>query len=263
MEHRLKNKVIWLTGASSGIGEALALELARCGSVLALTSRSEDRLKSVVDNIRSIGGKAFAFPADVTKQEELTAAVKNINENIGDIDILVANAGTHIFTVPEAFDSKEYLGLLDINFGGMLRSIEAVLGKMYAKQNGHIVVVASMAGFRGVPRAGAYGASKAAMIHFMESIRFHLVRKGIKVTIVNPGFVKTPLTDKNDFYMPFLVSAEYSARIIVKGIEKNKKQIDFPWPFNWMLHFMRVCPYFLYEFIIDKLWKLTEKTEKK
>lgn len=189
---QLKDKVVWLTGASSGIGESLAIDLARRGARLALTARREELLGRLVGKISEQNGRAAGIAGDVTDLGAMQRAVREIETKIGPIDILIANAGTHLFTVPEKFDSSEYLSLMEINYGGMLKCIESVLPGMIERRSGHIVGVASLAGMRGLPRAAAYGSSKAAMIHFLESLRFHLKQYGLKVTIVNPGFVKTP-----------------------------------------------------------------------
>jgi short-subunit dehydrogenase len=172
----------------------------------------------------------------------------------GAIDLVIPNAGTHIFTVPEDFNSQEYMSLMQVNFGGMLHCIEAVLPSMLMRGKGTIAPIASLAGYRGLPRAAAYGASKAAMIHFLESIRFHLKPRGLTICIVNPGFVKTPLTDKNDFRMPFLVDAPHAARIICDGIERGKREIAFPFPFNWVLKIARMLPDPLYELLVNRCW---------
>ncbi len=256
---QLQGKRIWLTGASSGIGRALAHEMARRGATVCLTARRSDELQKLCDEIRGAGGKATPHAGDVRDLEQMKTIVGDITAHEGPIDIVVANAGTHIFTQPKDFNSQEYLDLMDLNFGGMLRCFEAVVPGMLAREKidgtrGHLVGVASLAGFRGLPRAAAYGASKAAMIHFMESIRFHFSDVGIAVSVVNPGFVKTPLTDKNDFHMPFLIDSEKAAKIICKGIAKQKKDISFPFPFSTALRLLRVLPYPLYERIIDKAW---------
>jgi len=251
----LTGKVIWITGASSGIGTALAHELAKRKAKLALTARRIGVLEDLVKELRGLGAEAISVPADVQDSTALASAVKKIEETLGPVDILIANAGTHVFSKPEQFDSKEYLNLMDINLGGILRAIEAVLPSMQKRGVGHIVGMASLAGYRGLPRAAAYGASKAAIIHFLESARFHLERINIPITIVCPGFVRTPLTDKNDFKMPFLVTPEKAAVLICNGIEKQKKEISFPIPFNWFLKLTRIIPYPLYEFLTKKLWQ--------
>lgn len=250
----LNRKVVWLTGASSGIGEALAFELAERGAYVALSARRQEILEGIAREIVSRGGKAAVFPLDVENLEAVKESAVRIESAFGEINCLIANAGTHIFSKPEHFDSKEYLRLMNINYGGMLHSIEAVLPKMIERKNGQIVGMCSLAGYRGLPRAAAYGASKAAMIHFLESIRFHLKPLGLKISIVNPGFVKTPLTDKNDFYMPFLIDAAKAAKIICDGIECEKREISFPFPFNWILKFVRLLPDTIYEKVINRLW---------
>jgi len=249
-----RGRCVWLTGASSGIGESLALEMARRGARLALTARRAEVLESVVARIRASGGEAWSFPGDVTELEQVKTLVQRIETAVGAIELAVPNAGTHIFTKPEEFNSREYLDLMNINFGGMLHCIEAVLPTMLARRRGYIAPVASLAGIRGLPRAAAYGASKAAMQHFLESIRFHLRRYQIVITVINPGFVKTPLTDKNDFKMPFLVSPEESARIVCDGLERCKREISYPWQMNILVKFGRILPAALYERIVDRLW---------
>jgi short-subunit dehydrogenase len=246
--------VVWLTGASSGIGEALTYELVKRGARVAITARRADVLDSLKRSIGEGGGTVECFPGDVRDLSEMKRIVKAIEESLGPIDLAIPNAGTHIFTVPEQFNSQEYLDLMQLNFGGMLRCIEAVLPSMLARNKGAIAPVASLAGYRGLPRAAAYGASKSAMIHFLESIRFHLVRRGITISIVNPGFVKTPLTDKNDFRMPFLVDAKRAAEIICNGIAKGRREIAFPFPFNWVLKVARILPAPLYEALVNRCW---------
>ncbi|MCB0339258.1 MAG: SDR family NAD(P)-dependent oxidoreductase [Bdellovibrionales bacterium] len=248
----LKNKIVWLTGASSGIGEALARELVKRGAKVAISARREALLSSLCQESDSRNGIISAFPVDVTDLSSLKQTCSEIETSLGPIDILIANAGTHVFTVPEDFNSNEYMSLMNLNFGGTLNTIEAVLPRMIERKAGHVVGVASLAGFRGLPRAAAYGASKAALIHFLESLRFHMRRKGIKVTIVNPGFVKTPLTDRNDFHMPFLISADKAAITICNGIESDRDEISFPFLFASALKLMRILPFRIYDFIVDQ-----------
>jgi len=249
-----KGACVWLTGASSGIGESLVYELVNRGARVAITARRLEVLEAIRARIAAKGGDVQCFVGDVCDLERMKKIVSEIEEQMGPIDLAIPNAGTHIFTVPEQFNSKEYLELMQLNFGGMLHCIEAVLPKMLSRGRGAIAPVASLAGYRGLPRAAAYGASKSAMIHFLESIRFHLVRKGITISIVNPGFVKTPLTDKNDFRMPFLVDSDRAAQIICDGIKRGRREIAFPFPFNWVLKVARVLPDPLYEVIVNRCW---------
>jgi len=250
----LRGSCVWLTGASSGIGEALAYELARRGARVALTAGRADLLETISSTIRARGGTVECFAGDVLDLDQMKAIVTRIEQQMGPIDVAIANAGTHIFTVPEKFNSAEYMSLMQLNLGGTLHCTEAVLPGMLQRKRGVLVPVASLAGYRGLPRAAAYGASKSAMIHFFESIRFHLVRSGIQISIVNPGFVKTPLTDKNDFKMPFLVDADRAAQIICRGIERGKREIAFPFPFNIVLKIARMLPAPLYELVVNRCW---------
>jgi len=251
----LKNRRIWITGASMGIGRSLTLELARRGAIMILTARGTEKLQKLQMEVREQGGSAIIKSGDVTDLERMKHIAKEAEEELGAIDILIANAGTHTFSRPEDFDTDEYLRLMDLNYGGTLRCIDAVLPGMLQRRAGRIVGVASLAGLRGLPRAAAYSASKGAVINFLQSIRFHLIRHDVHVTIVTPGFVRTPLTDKNDFKMPFLVEPERAARIIASGIAKGRKSISFPFPFNWTIQFLRVIPYPLYEWIITRVWR--------
>ncbi|MDY7108835.1 MAG: SDR family NAD(P)-dependent oxidoreductase [Planctomycetota bacterium] len=252
---RLAGKHVWLTGASMGIGRALALELAERGAVSILTARNEEALDEVRREVEACGGRVLVKPGDVTDLGRMKAIAAEAEDELGGIDVLIANAGTHLFTKHAAFDTAEYLGLMDINYGGTLRCIEAVLPGMLRREAGCLVGMASLAGFRGLPRAAAYSASKGALINFLQSIRFHLLEHNVQVTIVNPGFVRTPLTDKNDFHMPFLMDADRAARIICSGIERGKKDIAFPIPFSWTIRFMRIIPYPIYEWIMTRVWR--------
>lgn len=254
----LSGKCIWLTGASSGIGAAIAKELVARGARVALTARREEVLKNLADSFGSHTSQAAVFPGDVTDLGRMSYVVDEIEKTFGVIDIVIANAGTHVFSKPEEFNAEEYMSLTRTNFGGMLYTLEPIVRRMVGRQRGHVVVIASLAGYRGLPRAAAYSASKAAIINFVESMRFHLRRQGIKVSLVNPGFVRTPLTDKNDFYMPFLVEADDAARIICDGIERRKKEIVFPFLFAWMLKTARIIPYSIYETMVRVLWRISE-----
>lgn len=251
----LHGKRIWLTGASMGIGRALAIELVDRGAVTVLTSRDEDALNLVRREVEECGGKALVKPGDVTDLDRMKAIVSEIEAELGGIDVLIANAGTHLFTNHDAFDTSEYLGLMNINYGGTLRCMEAVLPGMLDRESGQIVGIASLAGLRGVPKAAAYSASKGAIINFLQSIRFHLKEHNVGVTIVNPGFVRTPLTDKNDFHMPFLIEAEKAARIICSGVARGRNEISFPIPFSWTIRFLRIIPYPIYDWIMTRVWE--------
>ncbi|MBX7144848.1 MAG: SDR family NAD(P)-dependent oxidoreductase [Oligoflexia bacterium] len=250
----LSNKVVWVTGASSGIGEALCFELARRGAKLALTARRAVELKSLAQRLGDYKATCLVKPGDVSDLPGMHRIADEIAGELGAIDFAIANAGTHIESFPEKFDSAQYEFLMNTNYGGMLHCFEAALPHMLCRHCGTLVGMASLAGYRGLPRAAAYGASKSAMIHFMESARFHLERQGIRVTIINPGFVKTPLTDKNDFFMPFLISAERAARYICDGLERERDKISFPPIFATLLEIGRMLPACLYNLIVRGVW---------
>lgn len=254
-----EGKKIWLTGASTGIGEAVALELASRGAVLALTSRRPEPLAALGAKISSNHGKVLCLTGDVTNRDDMHRIAREIESKLGPIDIVIANAGTHLPSNPSHFNADEYLSIMNTNYGGTLRTLEPVVPSMVARRSGCIVGISSLAGFRGMPTAAAYSASKSALTSFLESIRFQLAEVGVSVLIVHPGFVRTPLTDKNNFYMPFLMEAPAAAKIICDGIAKQKKEISFPIPFNWMMKFVRIIPYPLYEILARILWKLSER----
>ena len=164
----LRDKIVWLTGASSGIGEALTRELVKRGAKVAITARRAEALEVLRAQVAGSGDSVRCFAGDVEDLSQMKKIVDSIESTFGEIDLAIPNAGTHIFTVPESFNSEEYLGLMRVNFGGMLHCIEAVLPRMLARGRGYIAPVASLAGYRGLPRAAAYGASKAAMIQRLQ-----------------------------------------------------------------------------------------------
>lgn len=247
-----RNKVIWLTGASTGIGAALAARLAKTPCRLAITARRGELLAAQATELSRLGAEVRAFPGDVSDRDEMHRVYTAIEELWGGVHILIANAGTHDPSKAGEFDAGAARRLMDINFFGALHCIEAALPGMVRRKSGQIVGVSSVAGYRGLPYAGAYVASKAALTHFLESLRFELEDGGIDVTVVSPGFVRTPLTDRNDFPMPFLVEPEYAAEQIFRGIAKRKMEVHFPWKFTYLLKTLRILPYPLYHFLVKK-----------
>ena len=247
-----RNKVVWLTGASTGIGAALARRLAQTPCRLALTARRADLLQAQVEELSKLGADVRAFPGDVSLASDMHRVYDGIEELWGGVHILIANAGTHSPTKTEEFRAEECGRLMGINYMGVLNCIEVVLPGMQKRKFGHLVGVSSVAGYRGLPSAGAYVATKAALTHFLESIRFDLEDSGVDVTVVSPGFVKTPLTDQNDFPMPCLVSPEYAAEKIFSGIAHRKMEIHFPLQFTLFMKLMRIIPYPLYHFLVKK-----------
>jgi short-subunit dehydrogenase len=206
---------IWITGASTGIGAATARALAARGHELFLTARSLDRLAGLPGESK---------PGDVTDR----AAMRRIAEEIAPLDVALLNAGTYQPVTPATFRAELFRAHLEVNVMGTVHGIESVLPDMLARRSGRIAVVASVTGFASLPRAEAYGATKAFLISMCDSLRADLDGTGVSVTVINPGYVRTPLTAQNDFNMPFLIEAEEAGRIIADGIENGKPEISFP-----------------------------------
>ncbi len=206
---------IWITGASTGIGAATARELARRGHTLFLTARSADRLAELPGE---------AHPGDVTDRE----AMHGIAQEIAPLDVALLNAGTYVPVDPRSFEADVFRQHLDVNVMGAVHCIEAVLPAMLELRSGRIAVVASVTGFAALPRAAAYGASKAFLISMCDSLRADLAGTGVDVTTINPGYVRTPLTAQNEFEMPFLIEPEEMARAIADGLEAGRPEISFP-----------------------------------
>jgi NADP-dependent 3-hydroxy acid dehydrogenase YdfG len=233
-------KIAWLTGASTGIGRAVALRLAADGWRIAASARNADALARLA--AEAPPGAITPYPLDVTDGEACLACADRIERELGPVDFAMFNAGTHRPMKAEDFSSAIVRQLLDINVMGVAHGLEAVLPRLIARQSGRVMIVASIAGYRGLPTAAAYGASKAALINMAEALRPELMAKGVILQLVNPGFVKTPLTDQNTFEMPFLISAEEAADAILRGMRSDRFEIAFPTTFAWLMKFVRVLP---------------------
>jgi len=222
-----------ITGASSGIGEAMAREFSRRGYALALLARRADLL----DKLASELPNAIPIPCDVTD----AAAVRDAVTRAGEISVAVANAGVGT-TGWAAKSVSEAERMMRVNYFGMLYLFDAVIPQMMERRSGHFAGIASIAGLRGFPTASGYSASKAAMQAFLESARVELAPFGIRVTTVNPGFIATAMTEKNTFKMPFLMTTERAAKIIVDGIERGARIVEFPWQMSALTRFSRALP---------------------
>jgi short-subunit dehydrogenase len=247
-----KGKRVWVTGASSGIGEALVPALARRGARVALSARRADRLEQVAAGVRADAAGLLVVPLDVTDRRAVLEGARQIEGTWGGIDVAIFNAGAHRRGPPGQFDSGSFVETMALNYFSVIYGIEAVLPGMLARRAGHLVSVASLAGYRGTPTAAAYGASKAALIVAMDSLRFDLEPRGIRVTVVNPGYVKTALTDSNQFRMPFLMPAERAAAVMLRDIEREKNESHFPFLLSWPMKLLRILPYPVYERVIAR-----------
>jgi short-subunit dehydrogenase len=238
---------ILITGASSGIGEALAVEMASRGLAVGLIARREPQLTELCERIESQGGTAAWATADVTDLNGLVAAIQSIETKLGPTSILVANAGISGRSPASDPDLARIQKVMDVNFNGAIHATKAVLPHMLSQKSGHLVVISSVAGFRGLPKSSAYSSSKAAISTYWESLRVEVQPHGIAATTINPGYIKTPLTDKNQHPMPFIISAEKAAKIMANGILARRKVITFPWRMRWVMRLMRFLPVWLYD----------------
>jgi short-subunit dehydrogenase len=248
-----RDKRIFLTGASSGIGEALAVAMAGQGAILGLLARREDLLNSIAERCEAAGGKARVFACDVTNANELAAAAQSFREEFGGIDILIANAGIGgNDPLTRSYDPASVRKLIEINLLGAVNAIHAVLPAMLDARSGHLVAISSLAGFRGLPKSAAYSASKAAMTTFFESVRLDHAASGIDVTIIQPGFIETPLTSGRSNKMPFLMKLEAAIPFFLDAIQKKKKFAAFPWPLAMTVRAARYMPSWLYDRVASR-----------
>jgi NAD(P)-dependent dehydrogenase (short-subunit alcohol dehydrogenase family) len=238
-------KSAWVTGGGSGIGRAVSLELARRGFRVAISGRDLDKLAQVASDPAG-AGQISAFPCDVTDPASIAQALAAIRLQFGEIDKAILNAGTHLPMSAEDFNTATARRLMEVNYFGVVQCLEALLPGMLASRRGQLAIVASLAGYRGLPTAAAYGPSKAALMNLCESLKPDLDRRGVKIQLISPGFVATPLTDLNDFTMPDLIAADDAARTIVDGLEKPAFEIAFPWRFSRIMNVMRCLPYGLF-----------------
>lgn len=243
------NKVVMITGASSGIGRALAMVLAARGAKVGLVARRADTLGEIVKEIESNGGNALALPADVQDDKVVSAAAGHLREHFGPIDVLIANAGVGGTTDATHLQPSDVSPVININVIGAANSVAAVIPEMIARGQGHLVVISSLAAYRGLPKSAAYCASKAAVSAFFESLRLDLEPNGIDVTIIHPGFIKTPLTAGRDAKMPFLMELDDAIEKIVGAIEKRKKSYAFPWQLASIVRAGMIMPYWMYDWI--------------
>jgi short-subunit dehydrogenase len=245
-------KVIWITGASSGIGKALAIKFANEGWVVAASARRESLLQELNKKNKNI----HSFPLDVTDIDQCKNVFKNIIEKFKDIEISIFGTGIHDPESEKKFDLEKIRKIMEVNYFGTMNSINSVYNYYNNKKSGQISIISSVAGYRGLPAAGAYCASKSALTSFTESLHFEMKRKNVRVSLVSPGFIKTPMTDQNDFPMPLIKPPEFAAEQIYKGlINKNGFEIHFPKMFTYFLKFLRILPNNIYFKLIEMGYK--------
>jgi short-subunit dehydrogenase len=242
MARSLAGQVALVTGASSGIGWELARQLAEKQCKVGLVARREAELRQLQALIASKGGQAAIAVADVSQREQVEAAFRAIGEQLGPVDLVIANAGAGKPTLLDPVNMADVEDMIRINVMGAIYTLSAALPGMLARKSGHLVAISSLAGYRSLPGESAYCASKAAVNAYLDGLRIHLRGTGVRVTTVCPGFVKTPMTAMNTFHMPGLLEADAAARRIIRAIEAGTKVYNFPWRLHLMVKLSRWLP---------------------
>jgi len=247
-------KRVWIIGASSGIGEACAQALIKAGAKVALSSRRVERLNTLA----TLGNteQSLVLPLDVTDVGQLKNGYQSILKEWGGVDLLLFVSGVYVPLRADNFDIDIAEQTIDANLLGPMRAVGLVLPEMLKVHTGHIAIVGSVAGYSGLPKALAYGPSKAAIINFCETLYYDLLPQGVSVHMISPGFVATEATAQNDFEMPALISAQEAATEILSGIEKGEFDIHFPKRFSRFLKFLRILPYPIYFWIVRRFVKI-------
>jgi short-subunit dehydrogenase len=235
-EHPIRGRRFWLVGASSGIGAALATELVDRGAQVAISARRADDLEAVA------AGTMTVTPLDATDRDAVRRAAGVVSEALGGLDVAIWCAGYWQHFDAAAWDADSFARHVEVNLLGLNNVLAAVVPAMVGAGHGHLVGIASVAGYRGIAGAEAYGATKAAQINLLEALRAALAAHGVRVTTVCPGFVRTEMTDANDFPMPFIIDADEAARAIADGIERRRTEIVFPLPMAALMKAARLVP---------------------
>ena len=241
-------KKIWITGASSGIGKALAEKFAIEGWKVAISARRKEILDEMANN-----ENIDSYPLDVTNQNQINEVSSKIINDFGNLDLCVFSSGTYDPKLEQEINIEQNKFVMETNFFGVLYCIKSVEKYFKDKKNGHISIVSSIAAYRGLPNSSGYGPSKAALTNLAESLYFDFKKHKVRISLVSPGFIKTPLTDKNEFPMPFIKSPQFAAEKMFNGLTKSRSfEIHFPKALTLLLKFLRILPYRIYLFLIDK-----------
>jgi len=241
-------KKIWITGASSGIGKAVAEKFASEGWKVAASARR----KEILDEM-SKHENIFSYPLDVTNQDQIKNSFDKIINDFNGLDLCLFSSGTYDPKLEQEINVKQNKFVMETNFFGVLYCINTVEKYFKEKKDGHISIVSSVAAYRGLPNSSGYGPSKAALTNLTESLYFDFKKHDVRISLISPGFIKTPLTDKNEFAMPFIKSPKFAAEKIFKGLTGSKAfEIHFPKTLTILLKIFRVLPYKIYLYLIDK-----------
>jgi short-subunit dehydrogenase len=251
----MTRKIAWVTGASTGIGAATTKRLVQDGWTVIATARSQDKLNALVEECGRLPGIVMAYEGDVTDLARMKEIVTQVEKSIGTIYLALLNAGTYKADPLPTFTAANFSEQMSVNLIGVANCVEALRDSMIANRAGHIAIVASVAGYRGLPRSLSYGPTKAALINMAEALAIEGREFNIKVQVVNPGFIRTPLTDKNDFPMPFLMDVDKAADSLVKGLASSRFEITFPLIFSMLLKFIGLLPPRLYQKVVGSSTK--------
>ena len=244
----MNKKTIWITGASSGIGEASARKFAKEGWKVIISARRVELLEKL-----STDENIFSYPLDVTDSVKAKEVFKKIIEDHGQVDLCIFSSGTYERKSEKELDVQNIRHVIEVNFLGVINCVSAVEKYYKDKNNGHIAIVSSPVGYRGLPKSSGYTPSKAALNNFTQGIYFDFKKFNVKVSLITPGFIKTALTDKNEFKMPFLKSTDYAAEEIYNGlVKKNSFEIIFPLPIKIIYKLIQILPNKLYNYLFSK-----------
>jgi len=244
-------KKIWITGASSGIGKALSEKFALEGWKVAVSARRKEILDDMASN-----ENISSYPLDVTNQDQVNSISSKIINDFGGLDLCVFSSGTYDPKLEQEINVKQNKFVMETNFFGVLYCIKSIEKYFKDKRNGHISIVSSIAAYRGLPNSSGYGPSKAALTNLSESLYFDFKKHNVRISLISPGFIRTPLTDKNQFPMPFIKTPEFAAEKMFNGLTKTKSfEIHFPKELTLLLKLLRILPYRIYLFLIDKFVK--------
>ena len=234
--------IIWITGASTGLGRETARQYVEQGHKVFASARSFDKLQQLADECANLNGHLEQLPADVCDVEAMADAYAQIKHAAGIPDLVILNAGTFFPTPAETFSLEDHRSIMEVNYFGVLNGLGPVLPDFIERGTGEIGVVASLAGYRGLPNASAYGASKAALINFCETLKPELESHGVDLRQINPGCIETPLTEQNEFPMPFLMPVGAAATHMIKGLASGGFEITFPTRFAFVMKLLRLLP---------------------
>lgn len=247
--------VAWVTGASSGIGRSVALQLCSEGYNVVATARSVEKLNALRSEASSLKGEIIVREGDVTDVASMSGIVTNIVSEFGAISLVILNAGVYIPVSGDSLKIEDFQNTFSVNLYGVVNGMVPAIDAMKTQGWGQIAIVSSVTGYGGLPTSAAYGATKAAVINMAESLKFDLDKLNIRIQIINPGFVKTAATDQNDFKMPAIIEADEAAKRISDGLKKDSFEITFPKRFTYVLKFLNLLPYKLYFALVGRTSK--------